>query len=312
MAAGTETCSSPATAIPAAGSISLPGALLLLTKPGIVLAETVAGFAGLLLASRGLPLSATSVFWCLLSLAMAASGAAMANCVLEADADRKMPRLVERSLALATAGRGRVLTIALLLMGGAFLLAGIFLNSLTMLLLTAACSSYLLLYTLWLKRRSPWSVLAGAVPGALPPLIGAAAVSGTVSAFPLLLGCVIFIWQFPHFWFLALQYSDQYCQAGIPVLPLTHGINLTKRLTLLCSAALLPVTLAFGQLTSASTGFILVALFTGILFPTFCHRFLYRTGEYRKGFMLSLVYLAVIFVALLADIILTMGYKRLS
>jgi len=308
MAAGPESCVSPAAAMPASGSTSIPAALLLLSKPGIVLAETAAGFAGILLASRILPPSAATVFWCLFSLIMAASGAAMVNCVLEADADRKMPRLADRSLALATIGKGRVLTIALLLMGGAFILSALFINSLTLLLLAAACSSYLLLYTRWLKRCSPWGVLAGAVPGALPPLIGAAAVTGKISALPLLLGLIIFIWQFPHFWFLALQYSDQYRQAGIPVLPLTHGMKLTKRLTLLCSAALLPVTLFLSLLGHGSRGFTSAVLLAGILFPLFCHRFLYRTFEYRKGFILSVAYLAAIFMALVTDTILTMAY----
>jgi len=304
MATGPETCISPAAAMPEERVPSFSGAFLLLTKPGIVLAETAAGFAGMLLASRGLTSSATIVFWCLLSLIMAASGAAMANCVLEADTDRKMTRLSDRSLALATTDRTRVMTIAVLLMGGAFLLTGIFLNFLTLLLLAAACSSYLLLYTLWLKRRSSWGVLAGAIPGALPPLIGAAAVTGRVAALPLLLGMVIFIWQLPHFWFLALQYSDQYRQAGIPVLPLTSGIQLTKKLTLLSSAALLPATLLLSQLGSFSPGFISAIMCAGILFPLLCHRFLYRTAEYRKGFVVSLAYLAAIFMAIITDIIL--------
>lgn len=304
MTAGTKTCASSASAVPAAGSSSLPGAILLLSKPGIVLAETAAGLTGMLLASRGQPPSGTIVCWCLLSLIMAASGAAMVNCFLEADTDRKMARLADRNLALATVGRTRVLAIALSLLGGAFLVTGIYLNLLTLLLLTATCGSYLLLYTFSMKQRSPWSVLAGAVPGALPPLIGAAAVAGTVSALPLLLGFVIVLWQFPHFWFLALQYSDQYCQAGIPVLPFTHGIKLTKGLTLLSSAALLPATLAFSLLGPVSPGFTSAILLTGILFPLFCHHFLYRTYDYRKGFMLSLAYLATILVALIADIIL--------
>lgn len=300
MAAGPETFVTPVAAMPSAGSPGHVGALLLLSKPGIILAESAAGIAGILLASHGLPPSPSNSWWCLLSLIMAASASAMINCVLEAETDRKMPRLADRNRALAAVGREQVLTIALLLMGGAFLLTGIFLNFLTLLLLTAACSSYLLLYTLWLKRRSPWGVLAGAIPGALPPLIGAAAVTGSVSALPLLLGCVIFIWQFPHFWLLALQYSDQYRQAGIPVLSLTHGSKLTKRLTLLCAAALLPATLAF----RLSPGFSMAVLLAGILFLLLCYRSLYLTSDYRKGFVASLAYLAVIFVALITDIIL--------
>ena len=306
MAAGPDTSISAATAMPATGTTSLTGALLLLTKPGIVLAEGVAGLAGILLASRGLPPAPSTVCWCLLSLVMAASGAAMVNSILDEDADRRMPRLASRNRAMATAGRLRVLTIALFLMGGAFLLTACFLNSLTLLLLAAACSSYLFLYTSWLKRRTPWGVLAGAIPGALPPLIGAAAVTGSVAALPLLLGSVIFIWQLPHFWFLALHYSDQYRQAGIPVLPLTHGITLTKRLTLMSAAALLPVTIAFNLSGTFSPGFTLATLLTGILFPLLCYRYLYRTAEYRKGFILSLGYLAVIFATLITETLLKM------
>jgi len=305
MAAGPESCLSTAAVIPAAETTCLPGALLLLTKPGIVLAEGVAGLAGILLSSRGLPPSPATVCWCLLSLVMAASGAAMVNGILDAESDRRMPRLAARNLAMATVGRLRLLTIALVLMGGAFLLTVRFLNSLTLLLLATACSSYLFLYTRWLKRSTPWGVLAGAIPGALPPLIGAAAVTGSVTALPILLAIVIFIWQLPHFWFLALHYSDQYRQAGIPVLPLTRGIKVTKGLTLLSAAALLPATLAFSLLAPFSPGFTVTALSAGILMPLLCYRYLYLTAEYRKGFIVSLVYLTVIFVAIITDGILT-------
>jgi heme o synthase len=306
MGAGPETCITAGATVPVARATSRPAALLLLTKPGIVLAEVVAGFAGILLASRALPPAAATVFCSLLTLIMAASGAAMVNCVLEAEADRRMPRLAARSRALTTIGKGRVLTIALLLIGGAFLLTALYLNSLTFLLLMAACSSYLLLYTRWLKHSSPWGVLAGAIPGALPPLIGAAAVSGSVAALPLLLGVIIFIWQLPHFFFLALRYREQYRQAGIPVLPLTHGSELTKRLTLWSAATLLPVTLAFALLGSFSPGFTLVTLLAGILLPLCCYYYLYRSSEYHKGFIVSLAYLAIIFVAIVTETILTM------
>ena len=301
ISSGPDSCVSPAAALPAAGAPSLSAAFLLLSKPGIVVAEGVAGLAGMLLASRGLPLSPTTSCWCLLSLIMAASSAAMINSILDAETDRKMPRLASRSLALATAGRLHVLTIALLLMGGAFLLATRFLNLLTLLLLAAACVSYLFLYTGWLKRCSPWGVLAGAVPGALPPLIGAAAVTGKVAVLPLLLGAVIFIWQLPHFWFLALEYSDQYRQAGIPVLPVTHNTGLTKKLTLLSAVALLPATLAFNLPGPFSPGFNIAISLAGILFPLLCYRCLWKAADYRKGFGVSLAYLAILFAAIIAE-----------
>jgi protoheme IX farnesyltransferase len=118
---------------------------------------------------------------------------------------------------------------------------------------------------------------------------------------------MIFLWQLPHFWFLALCYREQYQQAGIPVLPLTHGSDLTKRLTLLSALALLPVTLAFLLLGTFSPGFTLVTLLVGILFPLCCYRYLYVTAEYRKGFIVSLVYLTVILVAIMAETILKMN-----
>lgn len=307
MAAGPESCIAPGTALPVAPAASFPAALLLLAKPGIVLAEGVAGFAGILLASRGLAPAADHVFWSLFTLLLAASGAAMGNGVLDAEADRLMPRLAARSRALATVGKVRALTLALLLMGGAFLLSALFLNSLTFLLLVAACSSYLLLYTRWLKRSSPWGVLAGAIPGALPPLIGAAAVSGSVGALPLLLAGIIYLWQLPHFWFLALRYRDHYQQANIPVLTLTHGSDLTKRLTLLSATTLFPANLALLLLGSFSLGFAVVTLLAGILFPLCSYRYLFLTGEYRKGFIASLLYLTVILVAIMAETILTMN-----
>lgn len=306
MAMGPESCTVAAAALPAERASSLPGALLLLSKPGIVLAETIAGFAGMLLAGGGQLPSAATLGWGLLSLIMAASGAAMGNCFLDAAADRQMPRLAARSRALATAGRELVLSLVLLLSGAAFIVTFLFLNSLALLLLAVASSSYLLLYTLWLKRRSPWGVLAGAIPGALPPLIGAAAVSGHVSSAPLLLALIIFVWQLPHFWFPALQFRNQYQQAGIPVLPVTHGVDLTKRLTLWSSAALLPATLVFTLFARLSSGFTLVILLAGLIFPLLCYCNLYRTENYRCGFIVSLAYLVTVFAAIITDISTTL------
>lgn len=301
-------CLATGATLPSARTSNLPGALLLLTKPGIVLAESLAGLAGLLLAARGVAPPVALLFWSLLVLILAASGAAMLNCVLDAAGDQRMPRLEARSRALATVGPARAVIIALLLMSGALLLTALLLNRLTLLLLAAACGSYLLLYTRWLKRSTPWGVLAGAIPGALPPLIGAAAITNRVTALPLLLGVIIFLWQLPHFWFLALHYRDQYKQAGIPVLPLSHGIELTKRLTLLSAATLLPATLAFSRLGPCSPIFTLVMLLTGICFPLYCYGYLYRSKEYRKGFIASLIYLAILIAAILTETLLTMNH----
>lgn len=305
MTAGPETCIPPA-AMAARGNPGIPGAILMLTKPRIVLAEGFAGLAGMLLACQPQPPSPATAFWGLTVLAMASSGAAMVNCIIDAAADRQMQRLTERSRALSTAGRRPVLYIALVLMAGAGTLTFLLLNSCTLLLLAAACSSYLLLYSCWLKRRSPWGVVAGAVPGALPPLIGAAAVSGRLSLLPLLLTVIIFIWQLPHFWFLALHHHTQYRQAGIPVLPVSHGILATKRLILCTAALLLPATVALSTSGRFSSPASMIAMLDAVIFLLCCYRYLFRTEEYRKGFIVSLVYLALLFAALITDSIINM------
>jgi protoheme IX farnesyltransferase len=179
-------------------------------------------------------------------------------------------------------------------------LAAITLPLLALLLLAGACLSYLYLYTFWLKRRSPWGVLAGGIPGALPPLIGAAAVSGSITAPPLLLAGFVFIWQLPHFWLLALDCHDQYSRAGIPVLPLTHGESFTRICTLSATLLLLPVTLTLGLLGGLSSCFLAVAGVAGGIFSLYCARCLYQTHAYRRGFVASLIYILIIFAAICA------------
>jgi len=306
MSQGPNTCALQTPSVASAGAVSVTGALLRLSKPGIVLAETVACLAGTLLASPG-HIAFITLFWTLLSFIMAASGAAMANCLLEAEQDRRMPRLAERSRALDVAGKGLTLTVALMLIGGSIFISAICLNGLAALLLTAGVASYLFLYTCWLKRRSPWGVLSGGIPGALPPLVGCAASTGSICGAPLLMSLVIFIWQPPHFWFLALRYRNQYQQAGIPILPLTNGDRLTKCLIMFFAIALLPCTVALIGLNGfCSTGSAAAALFAGILFPLLCHRFLYRATDYLKGYFTSLACLGVILMAIIAESILKM------
>jgi protoheme IX farnesyltransferase len=298
---GPDTCALQTPAVAAADAIRVAGALLRLSKPGIVLAETVACLAGILLASPA-RIESIVLFWTLLSMIMAASGAAMANCLLEAERDRRMPRLAERSRALDTAGKELTLAVALMLIGGSILVSATCLNGLAALLLALGVASYLFLYTLWLKRRSPWGVLSGGIPGALPPLVGCAASTGSICGAPLLLSLVIFIWQPAHFWFLALQYRDQYQQAGMPILPLIHGDRLTKYLIMFFAIVLLPCTMALIRMNgSCSAGFAATVLLAGILFPLLCHRFLYRATDYLKGYFTSLAYLGVILTAIIAD-----------
>lgn len=290
--------------------LAVSKSLLLLTKPGIVLAELLAGLGGALLAS---PSPAGDRLWpLLLCLFMAAAGAAMTNGLLDAAEDRKMPRLARRSRALETAGKGVVRTTALILNGGAALVASIWLPPLTLLLLAAASLGYTAIYTSRLKRRTPWSVLVGGIPGALPPLIGSAAVSGTVLTAPILLGLLIYVWQLPHFWFLALHCREQYRTAGVPVLPLVHGERATVILIRLCSLALVPCSTAF----CASMGKppVITALLSAaaLAFAIFCFSHSCQKADYHTGFVASIAHMALILLTVIGNAILTTPFWAIS
>jgi protoheme IX farnesyltransferase len=225
----------------------------------------------------------------------------MANSVLESNTDRQMVRLKRRCRALEVVGSVKATVIALALISSAVIIAATFVNMLSTTLLIAAAATYLLLYTSWLKKSSCWGVAAGAIPGALPPLIGSAAVTGHVSAPSLMLAFLIFVWQLPHFWFLALQHLDDYRQATIPVLPVTHGINLTKALSLLCVVLLIPISLTFYITGYNSVEYAVVACIVGSAFLVICIIEMLRSQVQAQAYHASVAYLAVILAALICD-----------
>lgn len=233
--------------VPKAGAVSL----FLLMKPGIVAAVALAGFTGMVMACRGLPPAETTAIT-LTSLICAAAGSAMINCCLEIAGDSRMKRLEKRVAALERIGVGKAILAGLLLIGAALVLAGCFLSWPSTLLILAAVLIYTLLYTLCLKRRSPWAAVPGGVPGALPVLIGAAAAASTMPPGAVVLFIVMLLWQPPHFWSLALVCRDEYLAAGIPSLPATLGDRATGWLILLYTAALIPATLALCLIGSLS------------------------------------------------------------
>lgn len=300
---GIERCLAPRHLLASSGEPGLVRALVTLAKPGIVCAEVLTGLVGMLLAASGKPLPTTG--WLLLvAIAAAAAGAAMLNGILDAAADRLMPRLARRCHALERVGPRRLLVIGLALMAAGVMLTALSAPPLAVVLLVSGCLSYLWLYTAWLKRCSPWGVLAGGIPGALPPLIGAAAIAPPLTVSPLLLALTVFIWQLPHFWLLALHCRSQYAQAGIPVLPLIHGEAVTKVLTMASVLLLLPVTLVLGRVGGASPAGLTVIVVAGGAYACYCCRCLYLSCHYRRGFIASLGYLLIILATVAADPVL--------
>ncbi len=260
----------------------------------------LAGFTGMVLGGRGWP-EARSCLACLASLFLAAAGSAMINGLLDAGPDRRMARLKARVTALDKAGKGRVLVAAFAGIGASSLLAVRYLNPFTLALILTAVLSYGLLYTACLKRRSPWAAVIGGVPGALPVLVGYAAVAGCVRLDGIILFAVMLLWQPPHFWSLALGYLEDYRAAGIPVLPLTHGKGVAKLFILVFISFLIPVSLLIWLLGFCSAWYGLAALADGVAYISACYFFV-RRERFLFAFNASIIYLTLLFAAIICDI----------
>jgi protoheme IX farnesyltransferase len=183
------------------------------------------------------------------------------------------------------------------------ILSARFLNATTCLLLAAAAAGYAILYTLVWKRRSPYGTIPGAVPGALPVLIGYAAVNPRIGMDGVLLFLILVFWQPPHFWALALRHQAEYRAAGVPVLPVAFGEPYTKVLIFLYAAALLPLSLSLWALGYLSARFGWAAFLLGAGFLAVFYRDTVATRRFGRAFAASIVYLTLLLLALLADVL---------
>ena len=213
-----------------------------LTKPKVVVLMLITSLVGMFLATRaGVPW--TVLIFGNLGIALCAGGAAAVNHVVDRRIDALMARTHKRPLA-----EGRVSPVAALTFALALAVAGLglllaFTNPLAAWLTLASLLGYAVIYTGFLKRATPQNIVIGGLAGAAPPLLGWVAVTGHVSAEPLLLVLIIFAWTPPHFWALAIHRKEEYAKADIPMLPVTHGEHYTKVHILLYTFALLAVSL---------------------------------------------------------------------
>jgi len=256
----------------------------------------------MVLARRGFPDPGT-VLLTLACILAGAGGSAALNTVLDAGMDEKMPRLSRRAAALRSLGRGKVAAGALAAIAASLLLSALYLNATACLLLAAAAVGYAFLYTLVWKRRSPYGTIPGAVPGALPVLIGYAAVNPRLGMDGVILFLFLVLWQPPHFWALALRHREEYRAAGVPVLPVAFGEPYTKVLIFLYAAALLPLSLSLWALGYLSSRFGWAALLLGTGFLAVFYRDTVTTKRYGRAFGASIVYLTLLMLALLADLL---------
>ena len=277
-----------------------------LTKPRVVALLVFTALVGMFLAVPGLPPLHESVFG-LFGIWLAASSAAAINHLIDQRIDKVMVRTAHRPLATGALRPVQVLVFALLLGIASMLVLALLVNPLTALLTFAGLIGYAVVYTGWLKRATPQNIVIGGVAGAVPPLLGWAAVTNMQGPwdwqYALLLVLIIFVWTPPHFWALAIFRREDYARALIPMLPVTHGVTYTRWQILFYTVLLLQVSLLpviFGM-----SGFFYLggALVLGSVFLWYAWRLLDPPDEFfaMKVFHYSVVYLMALFAFLLVD-----------
>ena len=213
-----------------------------LTKPKVVALILFTALVGMLLSTPGMvPLPTIALG--LLGIGLAAAAGAALNHVVDQRIDAVMERTRNRPLPTGDLDAPHALTFALGLVALSMLILGFFVNPLTAVLTFFAFVGYAVIYTMYLKRSTPQNIVWGGIAGAMPPLLGWTAVTGQISVTPVLLVLLIFIWTPPHFWALAIKRREEYARAGIPMLPVTHGVAFTKLQVLLYTLMLFTVSL---------------------------------------------------------------------
>jgi protoheme IX farnesyltransferase len=243
------------------------------------------------------------VFLTCLGGALSAGGAGAVNHSFDRDIDRVMTRTADRPVASGRVSPGAAIAYGVILCVASFALLTLTVNVEAALLSLSGFLGYVFVYTVWLKRTTPQNIVIGGAAGAVPPLVGWAAVTGGVSLDALLLFAIVFFWTPPHFWALSLLMKDEYARAGVPMLPVVRGEAATRRSILVYTLVLVVVTL-----TPVATGlfggfYAVAAALLGGAFVVMSARLL-RAVERRpalRSYLFSLAYLALLFAAMVVD-----------
>ncbi|HEX4024722.1 MAG TPA: heme o synthase [Steroidobacteraceae bacterium] len=279
-----------------------------LTKPRVVALIMLTAVVGTLLATPGVPPLDALIFGNL-GIALAAASAAAVNHVLDSHIDGHMRRTRHRPLPTGHMTHGRALGFALVLGVASMTLLVAFVNVLTAVLCFCSLILYAVIYTVWLKRATPQNIVIGGAAGAAPPVLGWVAVTNHVDAHALLLFMIIFAWTPPHFWALAIARRNEYAKVRIPMLPVTHGVELTRLHVLLytvilCVVTLLPVMTGMSGLIYLAAALALDARFLWYAIALKVSR---REDLPMRVFHFSISYLMWLFLALLVDHYLRIG-----
>ena len=280
--------------------------LLALTKPRVMSLVVFTGLCGLLAAP--IPVHPVLGFAAVLCIALGAGAAGALNQWYEADLDAKMKRTASRPLPAGRMDRQTALHFGVGLAAFSVILMDLAANFLAAAVLALSILFYVLVYTVWLKRRTAQNIVIGGAAGAFPPLIGWAAATGDVSTLPLLLFAIIFLWTPPHFWALSLFVRSDYAAAGVPMLPVVAGIESTRRHILLytlpmAAAAIAPWLLGLAGWIYGVAAVALSAGFLGLALAVVGNRASEpkQMGPEKRLFAFSILYLFGLFAALVVD-----------
>src|SRR4051812_46748928 len=297
---------------PAAPLASVPrvseasaGDFLALMKPRVMSLVVFTAFVGLMIAP--VHLHPVIGFTALLCIAVGAGAAGALNMWYDADIDAVMSRTADRPIPRGRLTAGEAAGFGCTLAAFTIVTMGLLVNWLAAALLAFTVFFYVAIYTMWLKRWTPQNIVIGGAAGALPPMIGWAAATGSLAVEPLLLFLIVFLWTPPHFWALSLTRTDDYARARVPMLPVVSGVQETKRQVLIYSVLLIPVGAAPWAFGYAGVLYGAIAVLAGLAMVAFAWRLRGapdgRAGDRAAGqmFAFSILYLFGVFAVLLID-----------
>jgi protoheme IX farnesyltransferase len=280
------------------------GAFVALTKPRIIELLLITTVPTMFVAARGWP-SAGLVMATLVGGTLSAGGANAANMYMDRDIDALMGRTAKRPLVTGMVSAPAALGFAVALEVASFATLWLAVNALSAVLALSAALFYVFVYTGWLKRRSPQNIVIGGAAGAVPVLVGWAAVTGSLGWAPLLLFALVVLWTPPHFWALAIRYKDDYAKAGVPMLPVVKSLGRTTGEMFAYAVATVASSVGFGLVAHMSWVYWTVAVLSGAGFVGLCGRLLRErvATVAMKVFHWSITYLSLVFVAMAVDVL---------
>lgn len=276
-----------------------------LTKPRVVQLIVFCAVIGMMLAVPGLPdaQQALTALAACVGIWLVAAAAAAFNCLVEQHIDARMKRTAWRPTARGELSRSQALVFSAVLCGAGMAILAVWVNWLTMWLTLATFVGYAIVYTVLLKPMTPQNIVIGGASGAMPPVLGWAAMRGAVEPEAMLLCLIIFLWTPPHFWALALYRVEDYARAGLPMLPVTHGNAFTRLHVLLYTVILVAGTVLPFIYGMSGWIYLVSALVLGAMFLGYAVALWRRYSDElaRKTFRFSIIYLMLMFAALLVD-----------